>query len=288
MKPKVKKILHRIFIAVTLCVFLFALWKIFGILRSYSVADKTYDDVIDRFVVSDTIAESHSSSYETENSTGPAGDSSEAVTEDRDTTGTDIQAPVTEPAAEETLPMIDFQGLKAYNEDAVGWIYCADTPINYPVLQGDDNDYYLRHMINGEYNIAGSVFMDFRCDPEMNGLNTIIYGHNFNNDIMFGTFLEYKDQSYYDEHPVIWYFTEECNYKLELMAGFVTPSDSMVYRMQDSEEQLGRLIADCRKISTFTAAEPETDIKQIMVLSTCSNESSSTRYVLIANVVPME
>lgn len=288
MKPKVKKILHRIFITVTLCVFLFSVWKIVSILRSYSVADKTYDGVFDRFVVLDTAVGTHTSSAETENSDDPMGNSSEGVTEDPDTAGPDTQMPVTEADREEALLKIDFQGLKAYNPDVVGWVYCADTPINYPVLQGDDNDYYLRHMINGEYNIAGSVFMDFRCDPGMNGLNTIIYGHNFNNDIMFGTFLEYKKQSYYDEHPVIWYFTEERNYKLELIAGFVTPSDSVVYRMQDSVEQLEKLVADCRAISTFTPTEVGDDISQIMVLSTCSNESSSTRYVLIANVVPME
>lgn len=73
----------------------------------------------------------------------------------------------------ETAPIsVDFDLLE--NDDVVGWIYCEDTPINYPVLQSDDNNYYLRRLINGEWNISGSIFMDYRNNLNNQDWNTII------------------------------------------------------------------------------------------------------------------
>ena len=82
--------------------------------------------------------------------------------------------------------MVDFSLLKQENEDIVGWIYCEGTPISYPVVQSGDNQYYLHRLINGEYNIAGSIFMDYRNNAELEDNNTIIYGHNMKNNTMFG------------------------------------------------------------------------------------------------------
>ena len=73
---------------------------------------------------------------------------------------------------------VNFDALKQQNKDVVGWIYSKDTPINNPILQSNDNAYYLRKLITGEYNTAGSLFMDYRNNSKMQDYNTIIYGHN--------------------------------------------------------------------------------------------------------------
>ena len=67
---------------------------------------------------------------------------------------------------------IDFEQLHALNEDVVAWIYCPGTKINYPVLQAEDNDYYLYRLLDGAENINGSIFMDYRNASDFSDGNT--------------------------------------------------------------------------------------------------------------------
>lgn len=182
---------------------------------------------------------------------------------------------------------VDFNALLEQNKDVIGWIYCENTPINYPVLQSEDNNYYLRRMINQKYNIAGSVFMDYRCQADLSRPNTIIYGHNMKNDTMFGTFTDYNEQAYYDEHPILWLLTPVQDYKIELIAGYVTPSTSDVYKDFYTEEELKTHIEDSVKKSTFVSIADIASVDRIVTLSTCSYEYSTARYVLIGSVKPL-
>ena len=185
----------------------------------------------------------------------------------------------------ESAPItVDFDSLIEQNGDVVGWLFCENTPINYPVLQSTDNNYYLRKMINKKYNIAGSIFMDYRSQSDMSSLNTIVYGHNMKNDTMFGTFTEYKKQSYYDEHPLLWFLTPEHNYKIELIAGYVTSSTSDVYKVFHIKDDLDNHIKASIKKSTFVSGVNIAEVDNIITLSTCSYEYSTARYVLIGNV----
>ena len=84
---------------------------------------------------------------------------------------------------------IDVKKLKEVNSDVKGWISIPNTNINYPILQGNDNNYYLNRDINKEYNRNGSIFMDYR-NHEFNDNNTIIYGHNMNTDAMFSDLIK--------------------------------------------------------------------------------------------------
>ena len=130
----------------------------------------------------------------------------------------------------ETVPIsVDFDHLLDKNSDIIGWIYCANTPINYPVVQSDDNEFYLRRSLTGEYDIGGTIFMDYQSDSAITDNNTVIYGHNMLNDTMFGTLVRYKKQPYYDEHPVLWYLTPQKKYKIELFSGFLSSSADGVY-----------------------------------------------------------
>ncbi len=84
---------------------------------------------------------------------------------------------------------IDIKKLKEVNSDVKGWISITNTNINYPILQGSNNNYYLNRDINKEYNRNGSIFMDYR-NHEFNDNNTIIYGHNMNTDAMFSDLIK--------------------------------------------------------------------------------------------------
>jgi len=96
-----------------------------------------------------------------------------------------------------TIPFVlKFDELQKKNKDIIAWIYCENTPINYPVLRCEDNSYYLNHLPDGQYNKNGSLFVDYRCSSNFSDFNTIIYGHNMKTEKMFGSLTNYKRQSY--------------------------------------------------------------------------------------------
>ncbi len=202
-------------------------------------------------------------------------------------------------AAEETAPhydnvqaddkecapiSVDFSALFEQNGDIVAYIYSPDTPIDMPIVQAADNDYYLHRLLNGETNRAGSIFMDWRSAPDFSDVNTIIYGHNMKSGAMFGTIDEYKSQDYYEAHPAIYILTPSANYKAEVIAGAVIQSDSAIYDTSSGEDKVYKEIAKVVADSTFTSAVQVQTGERFVTLSTCSYEFDDARYVLICRL----
>ena len=97
-----------------------------------------------------------------------------------------------------SLISVDFNKLKDLNSATVGWIQVNGTDVNYPVVKALDNDFYLHHDFNDKYNSAGWIFMDYRNNPNNFDKNTIIYGHNRMDDIMFGTLMNTLKKSWFN------------------------------------------------------------------------------------------
>lgn len=123
------------------------------------------------------------------------------------TTESETTAPETteEPTTEITYDYemkIDLDKVNEYhekNEDVVGWIYVEDTPIDYPILKGEDNDEYLQADWMGEYSHSGCIFEDYRCDLGDNE-NCLLYGHNMAAGTMFHSIKSYKDEDWGLDH----------------------------------------------------------------------------------------
>ena len=111
--------------------------------------------------------------------------------------------PIPTPAST-PLPRKDFTDLLARNPDVVGWIAIDGTPMDFPVVQGRDNDYYLRHDLDGNYDIEGIPYADYECDVEK-GRHLILYGHNMGvgETARFSSLQNYRQPDYYTRHPVI-------------------------------------------------------------------------------------
>lgn len=197
----------------------------------------------------------------------------------------------TEAAAEQQLTdasapaapiRVDFDALCAENRDVVAWLYCPDTPINYPVVQASDNQYYLRRLLDGSSNTAGTLFMDYRNAEDLSDWNSVIYGHNMRNDSMFGTLEEYQDEAYFREHPGMYLLTPEQDYAIEFFAGFTTPaSDALYSTFTPDAAQAARLLETWMAHSDFESGiQPAAD-DRLVTLSTCSYEYDNARYVLI-------
>jgi len=206
--------------------------------------------------------------------------------------------PSTEPPAEtepeeiyldEEAPItVDFDVLLEHSADIVGWLYCEDTPINLPVVQGQDNEYYLNRMYDGTGNGSGTLFIDYRSPRDFTGSNTVIYGHNMKNRSMFGTLANYKRQEYYEEHPVLWLLTPERNYKVKLLAGIVTPDDADVYAYDLTDLEAYYMVRKAISDSTFESSAIPQKSDRYLTLSTCSYEFSNARYVVIGRLLPLK
>lgn len=131
---------------------------------------------------------------------------------------------------------VDLTALQEINPDVIGWIYFENEPINYPILYSGDNSTYLRHTYTGEYAIAGSIFVDGRNHPDFSDTNTIIYGHNMDDDeTMFSRILHFLNQEYYNDHQFFQIITNTAIYRYKIYdARIVDPTDD-VYQLSKSE-----------------------------------------------------
>lgn len=126
-----------------------------------------------------------------------------------------------------SLPSVDFAALREAGPDIIGWLYQENTAINYPVVQTDNNDYYLSHLYDGTYSKVGSLFADYENAANFSDKNTVIYGHNMRDGSMFATLNSYAEQAYYDEHPNLYLITPEGGYVVEIFSTFAAkPSES--------------------------------------------------------------
>ena len=185
-------------------------------------------------------------------------------------------------------PAVNFEKLWKTNGDVVAWIYAPGTAINYPVVQGTDNEYYLKRMLDGRSNGAGTIFMDCRNDAAMTDFNTILYGHNMKNGSMFGYLTRYRNQGWYDTHPVMWLVTPEETYKIDVLAGRTVKADDAAYTIYNSEETFQAWLEDFVSKSDFRSETAVEDAAQIVALSTCTYTYDDARYVLIGTLTPYE
>ena len=185
---------------------------------------------------------------------------------------------------------IDWKALKEKNPEVVGWILIPDTDISYPIVQGSDNSYYLNHTFEKKENYAGAIFMDAGADASFQDRNTIIYGHNVKHGTMFAELEKFKEQAFFEQHPYLYIFTEQQNYRCEIFSMYSTSATSASYRLQYADDADFKSYVDMvRELSDFNRKVSVKGQDRIVSLSTCSYERdgqpSELRYLLHARLV---
>lgn len=178
---------------------------------------------------------------------------------------------------------VNFEELKAVNPDIVGWIYIEAIPnISYPIVQGTDNEYYLKHTVEKTRNSSASIFLDYQNSPDFTDANTIIYGHNMKNQSMFGLLKKMRDQSVYDESPYIWILTPSGDYLYEVFSACEVSANDEVYTLfsaggEEFKSYLEKMQAKSDVVNDMTFTGDE----YIITLSTCTG-NDATRCVVQA------
>lgn len=250
-------------------------YQILTILHEYREGDDTYGQMQQFIDMSATVPVAKPAEPKPEQEATEAAQTQEAGPEVMETVPAPTEAPVIYPA-------VDFDALEAINEDVVAWVYVEGTNINYPVVQGDDNRHYVSYMIDGTYNGAGSIFMDYRNEADLTDRHTILYGHNMKNGSMFANITDYRDQEYYDAHPTGMVMTPEQNYQFEIVAGYVASLADAAWQLEffDDEDALD-WVQDAMGRSGFVSSYTPQPGDKFITLSTCTYEFNEARFVLV-------
>jgi len=181
-----------------------------------------------------------------------------------------------------------FNDLLDVNERIVGWVSIDGTKLNNPILQAEDNDFYLDHNFKDNYSRAGSVFMDYRNDVTDASRNTVIYGHAMKNGTMFGDLKKYGDQTYAEDHKMIYFDTLYESYDFEVFAAYETTIDFYYIETEfKTDDDFRHYINEVEARSLIDMPVELSPDDQILTLSTCNNlvNSKDKRYVVQGKLV---
>lgn len=196
-------------------------------------------------------------------------------------------SPTGEPAGEKSIPpLVDLAALQEQYPDVKGWLYIPDTGIDYPVLQSgkEQPQYYLRRNYKGEYDINGSLFLQWDCSVS-DGENLVIYGHNMKSGVMFGNLDQYAALSYCQEHPSVLFQTADGVSSYTVVA--VLKADVSMFPFQQTLFQepdgLFGYVSQAKALELFENGESiSPDIEQVLTLVTCSYEWDGARNIVVA------
>ena len=189
----------------------------------------------------------------------------------------------------EELKEIDLNALRQVNPDVIGWILLPDTDINYPILQGTDNEYYLNNTWLKEPNAVGSIFMEHRNLPDFTEYNTILYGHNMINGSMFSDLRHYTGENFHRDHPYVYIVTDGGVLRYEVFSAYQAELGSTTYGLSFRQEETKKaFLIHALSSSKFDMGMAPELTDRILTLSTCSGTGSTTRWVVHARLKMMK
>lgn len=187
---------------------------------------------------------------------------------------------------------VDFAALFAKHPDFRAWIKIDGTKIDYPVVQGKDNNYYLRKNINGDYHRLGTVYVDYRNQFGPGGMsdNTVVYGHSASDGSYFKDILKYKQVDYYRDNKIIHFDTLYGKQDYVVIGAFMsgvyaTQGELFSYHdfiQAQSAEQFNNFVNEVARRSYIKTNVPVEYGDKLLTLSTCDYEFKDSRFVVVA------
>ncbi len=198
------------------------------------------------------------------------------------------------PGTEEEDPIQkSIQSLYKENSDLMGWIQIEGTNINYPVMYTKEVDYYLRRDFYKNDDQWGSIFVDPNNTLTPRDSNLIIYGHNMKDDRMFHDLVKYQEESFYQEHPKIIFYTLTTKEEYTIISVFLSKVYSVVdsvfkyYKFHNatSQEEYRTYIENIKAQSLYPIEETATFNEDLITLSTCEYSQKNGRMVVVAKKI---
>ena len=184
----------------------------------------------------------------------------------------------------EEIINIDFENLKKQNPDTVAYIKVNNTNIDYIVVRGKDNDYYLHYNFNKEWNIAGWIFADYKNRFDGTDRNIVVFGHDTKDGSMFGTLKESQNREWQEnkDNQIITFITEQGNYKYQIFSTYIIePEEYYINTDFISVDAYKEFINTIKSRSNYDYNIAVDENDQILTLSSCTT-SGAKRVVVHA------
>ena len=172
---------------------------------------------------------------------------------------------------------IDFKKLKSQNQDIAGWIYIRGTTIDYPIVQGKDNEEYLHQDFNKKKSSSGTIFLDNNCKKDFTSDNNIIYGHHMKNGTMFAQLLKFREKSFLKKHNEIMIFTPDRTIHLKVISSYAQKAQNKIPVTFANDKQKKAYIKKIESMSEQTIKTSRINDSHIYTFVTCSYEGEDNR-----------
>lgn len=181
----------------------------------------------------------------------------------------------------EELTLKNLDALREVNPDVLGWIEIPGTQIAYPIMDGDDNEYYLEHTWDKQPGIAGSIFLEQMNNPDLRDFNTLIYGHRMKNGSMFGSLKYFNTEEHYKKYPYIYILDDKGVHRYEIFAAYTAPVECAAFIYGFRNEVDMQMFIDY----SISKSEIDTDViptlnDKILTLVTCTGGGYEARWVV--------
>ena len=182
---------------------------------------------------------------------------------------------------------IDFQLLKETNEDTIAYIKVNNTNIDYIIVKGEDNSYYLKHNFEKKWNVAGWIFADYHNKFDESDKNIIIYGHNTKDGSMFGTLKKILNNDWYeneDNYKIV-LVTENGTYYYQVFSTYtIKPEDYYINTEFKNNDEFDKFIKKLKSRSIYDYKVEVSGEDKILTLSSCIGNGTK-RVVLHAKLI---
>jgi len=186
---------------------------------------------------------------------------------------------------------VNFPYLQEQYPNVVAWLLQTSTGLNHPVMQAEDNDFYLERLYNERSNKGGSLFLDSGNAKDFVDANSYIYGHNMKSGEMLGFLHKYKDQAFYNANPQMTLLTPYGDFQIDIFAATMSlVEDETSWRLKQFERkaEFEAYIAELQKHSFFRSNIVPEWGDQFLVLCTCTNIRHGERYVVYGRMRPIQ
>lgn len=249
-KKRIAGLLSNLLLLICILVFCFSAYKLVGYLTEYKRGEQEYSEISSAATMATEVV----AKKETEKKEHP--------------------------------PKVDFGKLQEINPDIVGWIVIEDTVINYPVVQGTDNEYYLHKTFKKKDNMGGTIFLDAENQAGFTSDNSILYGHNLKTGKMFGSLRYYEDKEYWKDHPYIWILTKDKSIKYQIFAFSNINTTDSIYTLEfGSRNEFSEYLKHCIEASYYDTGIEVGPDDYILTLSTCTSDTEDGRRVVQAKKI---
>lgn len=180
---------------------------------------------------------------------------------------------------------IDFTRLKKMNSDVIGWIYIPGTNIDYPIVQGKDNEEYLHKTFEGKKNSSGTIFMDQKCKKDFTADNNVIYGHHMKNGTMFADLLKFRQESFVKKNRYIFLYTPNQRKKLQVVSAYAGEAKGEIpisFANRKDQQAYLKKVRSKSQVSIAMKKNQEETVKRIYTFVTCSYEKEDYRTFVYA------